>query len=250
MAERGSKTLLSRLQREARRVGTRVGLMQPYQPEFYGGFAETARASARVVLPLVRSWLNPLSVVDVGCGAGVWLGVWRELGVHAVLGIDGDYVRPEQLEIPRDRFRAADLNQPLAVQERFDLAMCLEVVEHLPPAAGDTVVSSLCSLADAVLFSAAIPGQGGTGHVHEQWPDYWCERFAREGLVAVDALRPAVWNDERVSWWYRQNTLLFVRPARLAQHPALGALARSGLSTAGPLSIAHPRLVEHLVRAK
>lgn len=244
MTAPGHKTLLSRLQREVRRVGTQVGLVQPYQPDFYAGFADAARASARVVLPLVQSWLNPASVVDVGCGTGVWLGVWRELGVQAVAGLDGDYVRPEQLEIPAALFRPADLNRPLPVTGRVDLAMCLEVVEHLPPDAGDAVVASLCALADTVLFSAAVPGQGGTGHLNEQWPEHWCERFLRHGFIHVDCVRPAVWTDERVSWWYRQNMFLFLRPERLAQLPALQALART--QQPSPLAIAHPHLVAHL----
>ena len=152
----------------------------------------------------------------------------------------GDTVR----EMHRFRDALADLNRPLPVTGRFDLAMCLEVVEHLPPDAGDAVVASLCALADTVLFSAAVPGQGGTGHLNEQWPEHWCERFLRHGFIHVDCVRPAVWTDERVSWWYRQNTLLFLRPERLAQLPALQALART--QQPSPLAIAHPHLVAHL----
>ncbi|MFN0010562.1 MAG: class I SAM-dependent methyltransferase [Phycisphaerales bacterium] len=248
MASPARKGLLFRVRREVRRVGVQVGLLQPYQPEFFAGFSEASRASARVVLPLVRSWLNPASVVDVGCGTGGWLAVWLELGVENVRGIDGDYVLPEQLEIPHNQFTTADVAAPISMSERFDLAMCLEVAEHLPPAAGETLVASLAGLADAILFSAAVPGQGGTGHVHERWPDYWAGLFAAHGFVVVDAVRPVIWADERVSWWYRQNTLLFLRPERLAACVELAGIAarRAG----SPLCIAQPYMVERLARRK
>lgn len=248
MASPDRKGLLFRVRREVRRLGVQVGLLQPYQPEFFAGFSEGSRASARVVLPLVRSWLNPASVVDVGCGTGGWLAVWRELGIENVRGIDGDYVRREQLEIPRAQFTTANVAAPISINERFDLAMCLEVAEHLPPAAGPTLVASLASLADAVLFSAAVPGQGGTGHVHERWPDYWCGLFATHGFTTVDAVRPVVWTDERVSWWYRQNALLFVRAQRLAACPELAAIA--ALRAGSPLCIAQPYMVERLARRR
>src|SRR5271165_1063667 len=92
--------------------------------------------SAREVLKIVKdAHLNPKSVVDVGCGIGTWLKVWSELGAEDILGVDGDYVRQDQLLIPPDRFKAMDLSNPLALKRKFDLVQSLEVAEHLPPAA-------------------------------------------------------------------------------------------------------------------
>jgi glycosyltransferase involved in cell wall biosynthesis len=84
-------------------------------------------------------------------------------------------------------------------------------------------VDSLVRHASVVLFSAAIPDQGGTAHLNEQWPSYWAELFARRGYQAYDAIRPAVWDDQQVAWWYRQNILVFADAQARGAHPALAA---------------------------
>ena len=71
------------------------------------------------------------------------------------------------------------------------------------------MIEDLCSLADVILFSAAIPRQGGTEHINEQWQSYWAAQFRKHGYVAYDVVRPMVWADERVKWWYQQNTLAY-----------------------------------------
>jgi hypothetical protein len=87
----------------------------------------------------------------------------------------------------------------------------LQRAEHLPATAAEEFVRSLARHGDAILFSAAIPHQGGAGHVNEQWPDYWAELFRRAGFAVYDWLRPRVWGNEQVAWWHAQNSLLFVR---------------------------------------
>ena len=203
----------------------------PYHPDWYSSHQQSARTSARAVVPVVMELTGARSVVDVGCGVGEWLTAFTAAGATRVLGVDGDYVRQADLQIPTANFRAADLTQPLPVTERFDLAVCLEVAEHLPAAAGDQVVASLAALAPVVLFSAAIPRQGGQHHVNEQWPEYWQERFARQGLQAADCLRTRFWADPAVAWYYAQNLLLFVAPDRLADRPELRAAVAATTGT-------------------
>lgn len=106
-----------------------------------------------------------------------------------VLGIDAPYTDRSRLRIPDELFLARDLTVPLSLERRFDLALSLEVAEHLPAAAADHFVASLTRLASVILFSAAIPDQGGEGHLNEQWPDYWVERFAAHGFGVADVLR-------------------------------------------------------------
>lgn len=221
--------------------------MSQYSSEFFANRAGAALGSARVVAPLVHRWVSPRSVLDIGCGTGSWLRAFAELGVDDVLGIDGDYVDRAALEIPADRFIAADVSRPLDLSAArngrgFDLAVSLEVGEHLPKECSHTLVESLARAAPVVLFSAAIPLQGGTGHLNERWQHEWAALFAARGYLAVDALRPLIWSDERVSFWYRQNTLLYVREADLARYPEL-AHARARTSDAA-LSVVHPRLLE------
>jgi hypothetical protein len=124
------------------------------------------------------------------------------------------------------------------LEKSFDLSVCLEVAEHVPDASADTLVRSLTAAAPVVLFSAAIPLQGGSHHINEQWPSYWAQKFAAEGYVPVDAIRRHVWDDERVSFFYAQNILLFVKKSRLAEYPKLEEEVMAGHGRA--LSLVHP----------
>ena len=177
----------------------------PYTAAFYQNYLEESRGSARGLLPHVVGMFAPSSVVDVGCGVGTWLSVFRELGISSTMGIDGAYVDTSQLLIPRDMFRSHDLSKALRLDERFDIAVSLEVAEHIPSENAQTFVDTLTGLAPLVLFSAAIPFQGGDNHVNEQWPEYWIARFAQRNYAAYDCIRPLVWDNPSVAYYYAQN---------------------------------------------
>jgi SAM-dependent methyltransferase len=187
----------------------------PYTNEFFTQQSGLSLESARNVVPIVMELIQPGSVVDVGCGIGTWLAAFAEHNVADYIGIDGEYVERSQLLIPPERFVSRDLSEPVELDRHFDLAVALEVAEHLPAASGRGFVQSLTHLAPVILFSAAVPGQGGTHHVNEQWPSYWASFFAEHDFVSVDAVRPRIWENKDVAWWYRQNTLLFVSPAAM-----------------------------------
>lgn len=194
-----------------------------YSAEFYRDLDQTSGPSAARVLPLLLSLLPVRSAVDVGCGDGSWLAALSALGVTDIMGVEGPWISPRQLKIPTDKVRRMRLDQTIRVERRFDLALSLEVAEHLPSTRADSFVADLVALAPAVLFSAAIPGQGGHHHVNEQWPDYWAGLFARRGYAAIDCLRSSLWGDGNVAWWYRQNLILFCDEATRAMNPALAA---------------------------
>lgn len=210
-----------------------------YTKEFFRVQREQARRAAEVVVPLVLELTHPESVVDIGCATGTWLAVFTEHGVSDVFGVDGGYVDAASLSVPRERFLTRDLARPLELERRFDLALALEVAEHLPRECAETFVSSLTGLAPVVLFSAAIPGQGGTNHVNEQWPSYWAALFAERGYVHVDCLRRRLWHDEAVAYWYAQNALFYVASDELPRRPGLAALYDPDERT--PLALVHPQ---------
>jgi SAM-dependent methyltransferase len=211
-----------------------------YDQEFYTRFLPVVTSSAEVVAPIMIESVAPSSVLDVGCGSGAWLEAFARRGVVDVFGVDFSAARPAASLIGAERLREADLNEPLRLQRRFDLALCLEVAEHLPQRAADTLVESLVAHAPVVLFSAAIPFQGGTGHQNEQWPNYWVKKFQHHGFHVCDFVRERVWSDQRVAWWYAQNLLLF------ANEEALGAnrILRSEVARTGGKvrSLVHPVL--------
>jgi 2-polyprenyl-3-methyl-5-hydroxy-6-metoxy-1,4-benzoquinol methylase len=123
---------------------------------------ESANAfSANLILSEVFRYYKPRSVVDIGCGIGTWLATALELGVTDVLGIEGDWLDRSLARIADELIVATDLEQPFDLGRRFDLAICLEVAEHLSPAAAPGFIDSLTRHADVILFSAAIPFQGG-----------------------------------------------------------------------------------------
>ena len=163
-----------------------------------------------------------------------------------VFGIDGDYVDRSLLRIPVERFRAVDLAQPFRLEQSFDLALSLEVGEHLPESSAEGFVQSLTRLAPAVLFSAAIPKQTGEDHVNEQWQTWWVDRFRQFGFVAVDCIRRRIWDDPAVEWWYAQNTLLMLREDYLRGSPRL---REEWAKSPGPYAIVHPRAYLYRVSA-
>jgi SAM-dependent methyltransferase len=213
-----------------------------YDADFYDDIDAMSSASAAAIVPWVVGALSPTSVLDVGCGRGAWLAAFKAAGVHDVLGLDGDYVDRSTLHIGPDEFRAVDLIEPPALGRTFDLVVSLEVAEHLPAAAAPAFVAWLVSVAPVVLFSAAIPGQGGVNHVNEQWPDYWADQFEAVGYGAIDAVRPRFWNDDRVEFYFAQNIILYARAdlshdieARVG--PVLG-------DAPDVLSLVHPKMLD------
>jgi SAM-dependent methyltransferase len=183
-------------------------------------------------------------VIDVGCGVGTWLSVFEEHGVQDILGIDGSTV-PELLYVDGSKYLSQDLKEPLIVGRKFDLVVCLEVAEHLPADRAENFVANLAALGDNVLFSAAIPFQGGTDHQNEQWPEFWIGLFDRSGFTVSDMLRPKIWADESVDFWYRQNVLLFRRLAKTAEaSPREEGLSFGGNSLVHPIQLA--RIIERM----
>lgn len=180
-----------------------------YDAAFYKIEEDTAVASAAIVLPHVLKITAARSVIDVGCGTGAWAAEAYHAGC-LVRGVD-DYAGPVLVE--QDDYVRADISRGVPC-DGFDLAICLEVGEHLPERSARRLVAGLCE-ARYVLFSAAIPGQGGVNHVNERWGSWWAQLFAEHRYVGSSDLRWMFWDDHRIANWYRQNVLVFARPERL-----------------------------------
>ena len=181
-----------------------------YDKKFYEYIAAGSTRSAQVVAPLLTRTLRPASLLDVGCGAGAWLAQYRLQPIADCLGIDGAYVTPESLLVPGETFRPQDISQEFDLGRRFDLVQCVEVGEHLPGHTSETLVRNLVRHGDRLVFSAAVPGQGGLYHINERPLEFWRQAFAAHGYEAFDFIRPAVLNHPRVEFWYRYNMLLYV----------------------------------------
>lgn len=186
-----------------------------YGAEFYQAQVEGSLRSAQVVVPQILSLLpSTESVIDIGCGTGAWLSVFLTHGVETVYGIDGGSVPPEHFLIDPNDFLSHLLTTPVELSKKYDLVTSLEVAEHLEEENAEGFIQFLCDASDVAVFGAAIPGQGGHNHVNERWPSYWQALFQKKGYKLFDIIRPLIWTDSRVEWWYRQNTFVYVNESR------------------------------------
>jgi SAM-dependent methyltransferase len=219
-----------------------------YQDLHHGQISQQEQAnrvSAELVLSQLFQYYTPASVLDVGCGIGTWLAVAQRMGVAEIQGVEGDWLDRSLVQVPEKLIVAVDLEQPFDLGRRFDLVISLEVAEHLSPGAASGFVESLVRHADVVLFSAAIPFQGGHHHVNEQFLSYWHPLFERCGYRSVDFLRSLFWDNPSVLWWLRQNMVVFARKELAAAPGPFTGLAERN----GPLSIVHPDVYVGKVKA-
>jgi SAM-dependent methyltransferase len=216
--------------------------MQPYAEDHSISSVNSSLNSAKEVVPFVIELIQPKHIIDVGCGLGAWLSVFKEHGVEDILGIDGDYVDVNKLKISQKYFMDHDLTKPLSIEKTFDLVVSLEVAEHLPAQNAESFVNGLVKLGPVILFSAALPYQPGEHHYNCQWPNYWANLFYKKGYVLFDCLRMKFWQNKNVDWWYSQNMLLFVRQSSLSNYPTLKN--HFSFTTSEPVSLVHPELYQ------
>lgn len=210
-----------------------------YKENFFDSHLQNSISSAKEIIALVLKYIQPDSVIDVGAGVGTWLSIWEKHGINDIVGVDGSYVNKEKLLIEKSKFLTADLENVFRTDRKFDLVECLEVAEHIQPKNANNLISTLCDLGDIILFSAAIPGQEGTWHYNEQYPDFWIELFAKNNFTPYDCLRRQLWTNDKVSWWYRQNIMFFIRDKAKEKYPAIIKEYQS------VLSLVHPELLRH-----
>ena len=193
-----------------------------YETDFYENRHNSTWHSAKTILGMLsRFFPTPSSVLDLGCGVGTWLSYFHNRGIP-VTGIEGPWVPIEYLRIPSSSVHFFNIQEELTKNsERFkgitkhNLAISLEVAEHIEESLADRFVEFLTTHADYILFSAAIPGQTGDGHVNEQWPSYWAEKFSQYDFTLFDVIRHDIWDDADIPFWYRQNCFLGARKGLL-----------------------------------
>ncbi len=218
--------------------------MEVFDREFFDQIADGSRKSAETIIPIVKEIIMPRSIVDIGCGTGVWLKAFLEAGVEDILGVDGEWVDKDHLNIDKSVFITHDLSLPLVINRKFDLAMSLEVAEHLPKDSSRIFIKGLVNLAPIILFSAAIPGQEGNNHINTQWPEYWTNLFKTYNYLPFDCLRSKIWTSS-VEYWYAQNLILFADINYLQSNPFHPL---NKLTSSDPLPLVHPKTYLKLMK--
>jgi len=217
-----------------------------YDFDWHKSHGDKTSSSGAVIAGILSKSFRINSVLDIGCGDGRWLRAFRDQGASVTRGVDGPWTNQSRLLIEQSDFTVHNLEKPLRMGCQFDLAMSLEVAEHVSREFSDQFVKNITAHADLVLFGAAIPYQGGFRHVNEQWPSYWAEKFASVGFKCFDLIRSLVWTRDDVFFWYKQNCLVYIRESRadlVAQ--AETSVAEQGASRL-PMDIAHPELYSNL----
>jgi SAM-dependent methyltransferase len=191
-----------------------------------------------IIVPIVLSIISPQNVVDIGCGIGTWLKTFKNKGVNDVLGLDGRWCNTDLLYkyIEPQEFMCVNLEKPIRLNKAYDLVLSLEVAEHISEENADIFVQSLVDAGKVILFSAAIPGQGGFNHINEQWPTYWIDKFKKHGYVFHDIIRNKIWDISEVFIHYKQNMFIVA-------HESVDILSKS-INTS-IVNIVHPGLLEN-----
>jgi hypothetical protein len=186
-----------------------------YTKEWYLWMSETSYNSSRNMLGPIFNALGfiPRSIIDIGGGAGGFLSAFYEAGIKDVAVIDGDWVKDSIRYLPDSCFIYHDLTQPYYPTRKYDMAICCEVIEHIDDQHSDIVLDAITRCSDVCLWSAALPGQGGTHHVNEREESYWEEKFLNRGFIKFDILRNQLtdFKDDKIAHWYRQNIMVYAR---------------------------------------
>ena len=191
-----------------------------YTKEFYESVDLRATETAEIVFKVVNSFIEVRSIVDAGCGSGAWVRSSIKEGAKKAYGVDlgsslalikknesfREILADGRLVlIERDFVHNPDADIPSA-----DLAICLEVVEHLPEDVAKSLVHRLTEASNFIVFSAAQPGQGGTYHINERPIQYWVKEFAKYEVEPYDPFRETLMKNPRIPRFYSLNMLLFV----------------------------------------
>jgi hypothetical protein len=120
------------------------------------------------------------SIVDFGCASGYYLEGFFNNGAK-IRGYEYAYENTKK-HIPEElsRFISFGDAQTNLIDEKYDMSFSIEVAEHILPESSQTFVDNLCfSSSKFVVFSAAPPGQGGTGHINERPFEEWKDMFRK-----------------------------------------------------------------------
>ena len=199
-------------------------------------------APKRKILEALHKYYNFESVADFGCGKAGWLTVAKSMGVTKVHGYDIPEIDISQREIGENEFTPIDLSKRHSFNQEFDLAISTEVAEHIPLSGVKNFIGNLVEAAPVVLFSAALPYQGGMGHVNENWIEYWHCFFQERDYHCFDCFRDKLWHDPSIPYYYRQNLLLYVNRGKLNHFIGQGMIESNN-----PKSLIHPDMYIKLV---
>lgn len=196
-------------------------------------------SSAEIIVPMLIELINPKSVIDIGCATGVWLSQFQKQNI-SITGVDGNWVKNHKSFINKRDIVYYDFesNKNFPINTTYDLAICLEMAEHVSRKMSDKLISILTSLSDVIYFSAATPNSGGRHHVNERWQSYWCKKFKEQNYILIDAIRPKIFTNKKCCYFYAQESFIYINKNKIREFPLLSKYIRDDVL----LDIVHPEL--------
>lgn len=196
-------------------------------------------SSAEIIVPLLIKYINPKSVLDIGCATGIWLSQFKKYGIK-VKGIDGEWVHNYKKFISEDEVQYYDFEseKKIVINEKYDLVLCLEMAEHVSAGKADYLVDVLTSASDFIYFSAATPNSGGQHHINERWQSFWRAKFKKRGYVLIDAIRPEIYTNKKCCYFYAQESFIYMNEEKLDKYPILEKMICDKIL----IDIVHPEL--------
>jgi hypothetical protein len=194
-------------------------MLKSYSEKFYYSVGKRSENSADEILDVLLIHLGKSQigkVTDLGCGAGAWTEKLLTKTNSQISCLD----LRESIKLCQSKFTYPSSNRLSYYAVDFevdeiplidsDLVLNLEVLEHLSLETGRKLISWMSSNSRYVLFSAAIPGQGGTGHINEKPHNFWLKEFQKLGFIACDIIRPLIQHSDKSARYYQLNTFLLV----------------------------------------
>lgn len=183
-----------------------------YNDKFFANTLKFESQSAESFAKILIKHFSPGSVIDIGCGIGIYLAEFEKNKID-ILGFDGSPAAISD-SLVDDKIKLHDLCQPLKLTRKFDLCLCLEVAEHLEESCAPTLIDTLTRLSDKIVFTAATPGQGpkSIGHINEQLPEYWKKLFAEKNYILNKKLTEKIkreMSDKNIIWWLTKNLMIY-----------------------------------------
>lgn len=157
--------------------------MNLYNTNFHKNIENDELPQAIRVAEYINTYIKPKNFIDFGCSTGLYLHQIKLL-MPEIDSIGYEFSQDAKNNSMCDNIILTDLTQILDVDKKDNtLGLCLEVLEHIDDKYWKEVLINITKLSDKIIFSAARPGQGGTGHINCRPKIDWIRRFHQLGWV-------------------------------------------------------------------
>lgn len=187
-----------------------------YDNKFFKNTIKLEADSAAQFVEVILKYYTPDSLVDIGCGAGLYLKEFAQRGIKRLTGLDGSPAAREEFLLSKRKLAIFDLTEKYNFKKKYDLGLCLEVAEHLKAEDADILIETVTAAADDIIFTAAAVGQGprSIGHINEQPPGYWIKKFKHKNFSYLKSRTEVMRKEMKakgVVWWLVNNLMVFSR---------------------------------------